>query len=146
MDLQQMVTQFHRHVGADIRTVPQLDVPHVTDRLDLIGEEHDELVRAILSGDVIATADAIADLVYTAVGAAVQFGIPFAAVFAEVHRSNMTKEPGSGNGKAIKGASFSPADVAGVLERHAATAGGTVPAGQLCLFDVSGNPTLEASA
>jgi len=70
-------------------------------------------------------ADAIADLLYVVYGAALTFGIPTAEVFAEVHRSNMTKLGDDGlpiyrdDGKVLKGPHYSPPDLAPILARHA---------------------------
>lgn len=40
---------------------------------------------------LIEVADGLADLLYVTFGTALSFGIPIESVFAEVHRSNMTK-------------------------------------------------------
>ncbi len=51
----------------------------------------------------MSAADAWADRAYVLFGDAVAAGLPAAELFAEVHRSNMTKEPDSaGTGKAVK--------------------------------------------
>ncbi len=131
----EMVAEFHRKHG-----MPHSDVPHVTEdaqrrilRLALLHEEIDELMDGLgLSeevggeGELVAwgppdenaVADALADIAYLTVGAAVEWGIPLDRVFAEVHRSNMTKEPGyeRADGKIGKGPEYSPPDVAGVLD------------------------------
>lgn len=60
-------------------------------RTDLIAEECKELDEAYEAGDLVAFADACADLVYVVIGTAVEAGIPFDKVFEEVHRSNMAK-------------------------------------------------------
>lgn len=48
--------------------------------------EADEHVR-----DVVGASDALADLLYVQDGLVLEAGIPIAAIFAEVHRSNMSK-------------------------------------------------------
>ena len=108
------MTDFHRHVGADIRTVPTLDVPDAERRVQFVEEEARELRDAVQAGDIVATADALADLAYVVYGAALHFGIPLPDVLAEVHRSNMTKSP-SGNGKAIKGPAYQRPQIAKIL-------------------------------
>lgn len=68
----------------------------------------------------------MADLIYVLHGAGLAFGINMDDVFAEVHRSNMTKLPPDGivlrraDGKVIKPPTYSPADVCQVLygENH----------------------------
>jgi predicted HAD superfamily Cof-like phosphohydrolase len=89
-------------------------------RVNLIHEELGELIDAIDAHDMVEVADALADLLYVVYGAGVAFGINLNDVFAEVHRSNMTKIV---NGKAIKNAdgkvikplSYEPPDIAAVL-------------------------------
>lgn len=108
------VADFHRKMGADIRTTPDVTVSGAEDRVRFIEEEAQELREAVETGDVVGVADALADLLYVTFGAALHFGIPLGAVFAEVHRSNMTKTP-AGNGKAIKGDGFEPPKITAVL-------------------------------
>lgn len=110
------VEQFHRKVGAAVRETPTVDVPGALTRVEFVEEEARELREAVVAGSVVAAADALADLLYVTYGAALHFGIPIEAVFAEVHRSNMTKDA-AGDGKAIKGAGYSAPDVSGVLNR-----------------------------
>lgn len=79
-------------------------------------EELAEWLSAHGRGDLIAAADAWADRAYVLLGDAVAAGLPAEKLFAEVHRSNMTKEPDSaGSGKAVKGASYNPPRIADVL-------------------------------
>lgn len=127
----QMVAEFHRKHG-----MPRADVPHVTEdaqrrilRLELIQEEVDELTEALgianVRGEYVATdkasvadtADALADIAYLVIGACVEWGLPLERLLREVHRSNMTKEPGHerSDGKIGKGPGYSPPDIAGVL-------------------------------
>lgn len=88
-------------------------------RIGLILEEACETAFAIHDADEIETADGLADLVYVVLGTAVAFSIPLEPVFAEVHRSNMTKfSPTPGDtlsGKSSKGDGFSKADIACAL-------------------------------
>ena len=89
---QDMVQQFH-----EVFKLPILDRPRFAPkermqmRLDLIEEEVSELELAVAEGDLVETADALADLVYVTYGMALELGIDLDAVVAEVHRSNMTK-------------------------------------------------------
>lgn len=93
-------------------------------RVHLIAEEFSELATALAENDKVLLADALADLVYVAYGTAVTFGIPLDAVFAEVHRSNMTKEPQPDDPDAArvrdKGPNYSPPDVERVLREAGA--------------------------
>ena len=79
-------------------------------------EELAEWLSAHAQGDLVAVADAWADRAFVLFGDAVATGLPVDALFLEVHRSNMTKEPDPlGTGKAIKGANYSPPDISAVL-------------------------------
>ena len=54
---------------------------------------------------------------YVLLGGAVASGRPAAESFAEVHRSNMTKElVADGTGMARKGAAYSPSQLATIIE------------------------------
>lgn len=79
-------------------------------------EELAEWLTAHERGDLMAAADAWADRAYVLLGDAVAAGLPAEKLYAEVHRSNMTKEPDSaGSGKAVKGANYEPPRIADVL-------------------------------
>lgn len=80
-----------------------------------VDEEARELREAVEAGDVVATADALADLAYVVYRSARHFGIDLDRVIAEVHRSNMTKSP-AGDGKAIKGSTYEPPDLTELLD------------------------------
>ena len=84
-------------------------------RAHLILEECAEMLDAMFSGDKVEALDGAADLIYVVVGTAVQFGWPLEEACAEVHRSNMTKQPLQGPRLRLKGL-YSPADIAKVLE------------------------------
>lgn len=111
-----MVDEFHRHVGAQIAQAPHLGAATDLDRCEFIEEEARELREAVTAGDLVGVTDALADLAYVVYGAALHFGVDLDAAIAEVHRSNMTKTP-AGEGKAIKGSSYSPPDLAGIVHR-----------------------------
>ena len=85
-------------------------------------EELAKWLQAHARGDLVAAADAWADRAYVLFGDAVAAGLPAAALFAEVHRSNMTKEPvAGGSGKARKGFGYSPPDLETILVADAKT-------------------------
>lgn len=90
----------HRDMVAEFHTVfrlPIADEPDLTDldtqdlRLALIEEEWIELRDALLAGDLVEVADALADLLYVTYGAALTFGIDIDGAMSAVHHSNMTK-------------------------------------------------------
>jgi predicted HAD superfamily Cof-like phosphohydrolase len=138
------VRDFHRHIGAPIAQSPTL-LPCLSDdaatialqlrdlattcrtlsktagdlpsRLNLALEEMAEWVEAHAAGDIVAAADAWGDRMYVLLGDAVATGLPGTAVFAEVHRSNMSKDLGSATdaGKGVKSDQFAPPDLARLL-------------------------------
>lgn len=92
MTMTEMLVEFHKTGAAPILEKPQFpDSKRIHLRIALIREECTELILAIDNSNLIETADALADLIYVTIGAALEFGIPIDKVFAEVHRSNMTK-------------------------------------------------------
>ena len=119
---QQMVHQFHERFGLVRNNRPSLPGGNVHRlRTLLIEEELAEFRNAGESQDLVGVADALADLLYVVYGAAVEYGIDLEPVFAEIHRSNMTKDPRRGcraDGKVQKGAGYVPPDVRGVVENQ----------------------------
>lgn len=117
---QLMVREFHKEFGLLINNNPTIIPDSVVQlRERLIKEELDELVIAALSEpNLVDIADALADLLYVVLGTAVSFGIDIEPVFAEVHRSNMTKKGGHlrSDGKWIKPDTYSPADLISIIE------------------------------
>jgi predicted HAD superfamily Cof-like phosphohydrolase len=72
-------------------TIPSVDRCNL--RVKLIQEELDELSAAIAANDIVAVADAFADLQYVLSGAVLEFGLggKFNELFDEIQRSNMSK-------------------------------------------------------
>lgn len=118
------VMEFHRafNLPIDALVVGQ-DAAQLRDlRIDLLAEEWDEYERAEANDDISEIADALADIIYIALGTAIAYGIPMKEVFAEVHRSNMSKlEDGKPiyyeSGKVAKGPSYTPPDIASILQK-----------------------------
>lgn len=67
----------------------------ILERMRFLAEELDEYVKAGISGNMVDVADALADIVYVALGTAWQMGIPFQAVWDVVHAANMRKVRGT---------------------------------------------------
>lgn len=112
------VQDFHEEFGISIENKPCLPDEKITDlRVSLITEELDELVEAFDNYDIVEVADALGDLMYVILGAAVSCGIDLEPVFMEIHRSNMTKKGGykAENGKWIKPATYEPAKLLPIL-------------------------------
>lgn len=94
------VKEFHRAFGvpsAEKPTEPTKALYNL--RFRLIDEELEEFVEAhfdegtgqYFEPDLIEIADAIGDMLYVIYGTADQYGLDADAIFAEVHRSNMSK-------------------------------------------------------
>ena len=125
----EQVREFARAYRLPSRDTP-VDAPSAAgaDQLELrrrlLAEEVGELADAEAADDTAGVADALADIVYIALGTADLLGIPFDAVFDEVHRANMSKLGADGrpvlraDGKVLKGPGYTPPDVAGVLAAH----------------------------
>lgn len=126
------VHEFHKAMGQSIGDPrnPDISIDQAF-RMRLITEEVGELALALEARNkkgeiltpeqqIIEVADALGDISYVIAGSAVAWGIDLGGVFEEIHRSNMTKDPGKKRGeKAIKGANYSPPDIAGVLKEAA---------------------------
>lgn len=122
-DMAADVSAFHRKFGCDKdnRTTPGNPRKGVGDlRFRLVQEEFGELAIAHGDGDVAEVADALADLIYVAIGMALAYGIDLRPVWREVHRSNMAKSGGGTreDGKILKPEGWTPPDIAGVLRRQ----------------------------
>lgn len=125
MNAQDMVREFHEAFGAPnlLGETPRVVNERTELRFNLITEEVDELYDALLMLDVVETADALADIVYVAYGAALEFGIDLDAVVEEVHRSNMSKLGADGkpiyreDGKVLKGPDYFRPNITEVLAR-----------------------------
>lgn len=74
-------------------------------RYDLMQEENDEYLEAVLENDLVEIADALGDQLYILCGTILTHGLSevIEKVFNEIHRSNMSKLDGNGrpiiNGK-----------------------------------------------
>jgi len=121
-----MLSEFMTMYGAEIPGSPTTDVhPAVRDlRADLLDGPHgeaSELREAMLAGDIVGIADGLADCLYVLWGTALTYGLGdvLPAVFAEVHRSNMTKDVARdavpGDRKLVKGRGYEPPRIAEIL-------------------------------
>ncbi len=117
---EQMLREFHATKaihGGLMPERPTTDIPAwVRDlRMALLDEEVEELREAVAKGDIVAIADALGDIEHVTRGTAVAYGIPSDAVFAEIFRSNMTKDNSPAEGKLVKGPGYEPPRVAEIL-------------------------------
>ena len=131
--VQQAVSDFHKKFGHPVRDeltiIPRdeadqafgfieeelyetLDALYPEDELRSCGEPGCcDIVERSYGPDIIEVADGLADVVWTAYGMALRFGIDLDAVLREVAASNMTKEA-NGMGKIKKGKDYRPPNVA----------------------------------
>lgn len=122
------VKEFHTAFGHPIVTAPALPFS-IGDRaglrVSLILEEADEFKTAVAQDNIVEVADALCDLLYVTIGAALEFGLgdKLKEMFDEVHRSNMSKLDANGNpiyrsdGKSLKGPNYSPPNLAKFINK-----------------------------
>lgn len=129
----QKLREFHRAAGVswlpERPSVPGLDVLQL--RRTLIREEVAEVeaefevlaarlhARGVMPvADLAPLAHELADLLYVTYGALDMLGIDADAVFAEVHRANMSKAggPRREDGKLLKPEGWQPANIRAVIE------------------------------
>ncbi len=90
-------------------------------RAYLILEEVQEAVEALANGNEVLLADALGDLEYVTQGTAVTYNIPLAAIFDEIHKSNMTKmmrDVETNPRMRDKGSDYVPPDIKELIERN----------------------------
>ena len=108
---QKMVKDFHDkyHCVSNMRPT-MIDVKTLFLRARLISEEAAEFLTAAQTENMEQMADSLCDLLVVVYGTAVTLGIDLEPLFAEVHRSNMTKDGGGKDigGKVIKGPNYEP--------------------------------------
>lgn len=116
------VSEFHRACDLPILQRPELPEERLALRNKLIHEEAREYFQAVADRDLPAVADALADLIYVAVGAALEFGIPLEQVWDEVQEANMRKvDPETGkvsrrpDGKVLKPYKWEPPDIETII-------------------------------
>lgn len=66
----------------------------IVERSKFLDEELEEFIKAGITGDMVGVADALADIVYVALGTAWQMGLPFQSIWDLVHSANMKKRRG----------------------------------------------------
>lgn len=132
---QDAITRFMIATGQATPGRPTASTKQVQElRMELIREEWTELVEALgyetINGtpikiddskepNLVAIADALADLTYVVLGAATAFGIDLEPIFEEVHKSNMTKLIDGAfraDGKYVKGPSYTPANLTPIIQ------------------------------
>ena len=131
--VQQAVSEFHKKFGHPVRgeltVIPQEEADQAFSFIEEeLWETNDALYpetevyecgepgccseyRPVYNPDLIEVADGLGDVVWTAYGMALRFGIDLDAVLREIAASNMTKEA-NGMGKIKKGADYRPPNIA----------------------------------
>ena len=117
-----MVREFHEKFRAAVDQ--PFDNNLVDLRYDLIVEELDEIAEELYGIDTDGSGinkkkltKELADLLYVTYGTAVTFGLPLEEVFAEVHKSNMSKLTADGkvirreDGKILKSDQYKEPDL-----------------------------------
>lgn len=89
------VKKFHEDVLGQLPSGVSLLAPgNMRERVAFMLEEIDEMGEAYADGDIVKVADAIADLVYVALGTAYLMQLPFEEIWAAVQKANMSKQRG----------------------------------------------------
>lgn len=130
----QKIVEFHDAVGAPVPPKPVLPSLEILQlRQKLLQEEFEEATEAwekltaVLRSDnhaepadVTEWVHELTDLLYVTYGAILACGVDADAVFAEVHRANLSKAggPRRADGKILKPPGWQPADVRGVIENQ----------------------------
>jgi hypothetical protein len=126
---QEQVREFMLNANQYIGNSPSIrDWSLVAFRLKLIEEEVDELKLALTPTydldtpiDTTEVYDALIDIIYVVLGAAVSFGMEIAPGWEEVHKSNMTKfidgHRGE-DGKWLKGPSYCPPNLEEIINEQ----------------------------
>lgn len=117
---QNMVLDFHRKYGCYIAEHPAIPSDSILmKRIRLITSEVTEFIEAASIGDLVGMIDALADIKYVVDGTGVVLGVDLEPCFAEVHRSNMTKDGGpDSGGKITKGPSYEPPDLISIINKQ----------------------------
>lgn len=119
------VKQFHKAYNLGIKEEPTADIGIEKARLrhELMREENQEYLDACEKGDVVEIADALGDQLYVLCGTMIEHGMQnvIEDVFAEIHRSNMTKLGEDGkpvyreDGKVAKGPNYTRPELKGIV-------------------------------
>lgn len=130
MNNQGLVAAFHRATDQPVKDYPQIPEHGRTQlRARLLREEAEEAIEAafeLLPAEganhrrLCNVAKELADVLYVAYGWANEYGIDLDVVFAEVHKSNMSKaedpeRPRREDGKVLKGPGYREPDIPGAL-------------------------------
>lgn len=126
---QRAVEGFMSAGGQVTNVVPQVPPMEIAKRrLTMLDEEVNEWAMAVENGDLVEIAVEIADIIYVALGAAVEAGIDIEPVLEEVIGSNASKIDWQSakpwavhpNGKVAKDEHYEPPQIESIIERQGA--------------------------
>ena len=121
------VRRFHEVFQAYMEHTPTAKVPAEISqgRIQMFLEELEEYRAAVNNHDIVEIADALTDMLYVLLGTFITHGLQDIAeeLFAEVHRSNMSKLDEQGkpifrqDGKVLKSDQFSDPDLRSIIAK-----------------------------
>ena len=110
------VAEFHTSFGLGVSNEMKADLGKSKNelRFNLMKEENEEYLEAVLNNDLTETADALGDMLYILCGTILEHGLQhkIEEVFEEIQRSNMSKLDHDGkpiyreDGKVMKGPNY----------------------------------------
>lgn len=110
------VSKFHTSFGLGVSSEMKADLGKNKNelRFNLMKEENEEYLEAVLNNDLTETADALGDMLYILCGTILEHGLQhkIEEVFEEIQRSNMSKLNHDGkpiyreDGKVMKGPNY----------------------------------------
>ncbi len=104
-DMMRDVDAFYRKYGfermARASTLTALSGMQPEERVRHMSEELGEFQAGVRGNDVARQADALADLVYVALGTAWMMGLPWEPIWDAVHAANMAKVPAPDRAKRV---------------------------------------------
>ncbi len=119
------VREFHEAFGLTVNDKPVADLGSSANllRYNLMKEENEEYLEAVLNNDTVEVADALGDMLYILCGTIISHGLQhkIEEVFDEIQRSNMSKLGADGkpiyreDGKVLKGPNYFKPDFSTIL-------------------------------
>lgn len=101
------VVAFHEKFGLKYNGPSRILPPALQQfRLNFLVEELEEYSTAVRDNDLCGAADALADLVYVALGTAYMHGFPWQQIWNEVQRANMGKVRAERAEQSTRGTTF----------------------------------------
>ena len=96
-DMLRDVAEFHELILNTYAeaTPSMISLEYCIERASFLHEELDEFCVASGEGDMVGLADALADIIYVALGTAFKMGLPFGEIWKAVQDANMRKVSGT---------------------------------------------------